>query len=985
MSDEAKLKQQEYWRSLEARAADGKVIDPVPDSAGFGHDGDNSWSRRNFLTLMGASLAMAGLASCRRPKERIVPYVQAPEEIVPGNPRQYATAMPLGNHSYGVLVTSHEGRPTKIEGNPLHPTSLGAANVYMQASILDLYDPDRSDSVMQGSNKKSWADFVTFWKTLEADYVANKGEGLAILAEPFAAPTLYWLKQDFLKRFPNATWVTWEPAGDENAVAGMKIAYGKPLRPVYHFDNAGVVLSLDSDFLMSEPDNITSAQGFAKWRRLATESDEMNRLYAVESAHTVTGSMADHRLRIKPSEVGPLAMALAVELKKQGLELKGIDAAPGDQKYAKWIGAVARDLMANRGRCIIVAGQHQAPEVHALVASLNHALGAYLKTFSLRTLENTTLSDSGSLAKLTEKMKAGDVDTLVMLGGNPVFTSPDDLGFAAALKKVNNRIHLSLHRDETSRQCDWHVPMAHFLEAWSDAQAGESQYSVIQPLIEPLHGGKSAVELLNLLASGEEKSGYELVRETWRKLIPNGFDKRWRKTLHDGIYNLNKGFSGTAAVRRDVWDNIKKQELFRRSSDDLELVFTPSHSVYDGRYANNGWLQELPDPVTKLTWDNAALISPATAKEYSLTNGDIVELKLNGRGLEIPVWIVPGQADRTVVLPFGYGRTHAGRVGDEVGINTYVLRTTDAMWFATGLQMARTGRRRDDMANTQDHSSMEGRPIVREATLEEYRKHPEFAKEMVEHPPLVALWDDHDYSKGYQWGMAIDLNACTGCNACVVACQSENNIPVVGREQVHKGREMHWLRIDRYFNGKPEEAGMVYQPVACQHCENAPCEQVCPVAATVHDKEGLNTMVYNRCIGTRYCANNCPYKVRRFNFFNFTRDLPETVRMAQNPDVTVRSRGVMEKCTFCLQRINRTRRDAKLAGREIRDGEVITACQQTCPTRAIVFGNVNDPNSEVSKIKKRNRNYDLLAELNVKPRTSFMAKIRNPNPELEES
>ncbi|MDH3889750.1 MAG: Fe-S-cluster-containing hydrogenase [candidate division Zixibacteria bacterium] len=988
MSDKIKIEQQQYWRSLEARAAGGEVFDPVPDSAG--HSSDNSWSRRSFLTLMGASMAMAGLASCRRPKERIIPYVQAPEEIVPGNPKQYATTMPFGNRSYGALVTTHEGRPTKIEGNPLHPSSLGAASAYMQASILDLYDPDRAGGVVHDGVDASWDYFVAHWKTLEEKFLANEGEGLAVLAEPFASPTLFRLKREFEKRFPRATWATWEPVSDENVVKGRKLASYTPSedhRQVYRLDLAKVIVAVDSDFLLGEPESITMARGFASGRKVATENDEMNRLYVVESAHTVTGASADHRLRLKPSEIGPFLKALAVELKKQGLNLGDIPESHGFGEHSQSIAVMARDLMAAQGSAVILAGLHLSPEVHGLVALLNDVMAGEPIVRWVRG-GSSSVADTSALGSFAADVSEGHIDTMVILSGNPVFDMPADVDFKRLLKNTRNTMHVSLHRNETAQECNWYLPKAHYLESWSDARAADSTYSVIQPTIEPLHGAKSEVELLSLMVSGTDKSSHEIVRDTFKWMMSSGdFEKSWQRVLHDGIVRLEPEGPGPRP-NPNAAKSILENRVFARQvteASNLEVIFTPSYSTYDGRFANNGWLQELPDPVTKLAWDNAALISPTTANEFDLVNGDIVTLALKGRSIEIPIWIVPGQADQTVILPLGYGRTQAGRVGSNVGVNTYELRTTDAMHFATGLSMTKTGRRRDDMANTQDHSSMEGRPIVREATLDEYKKHPEFAREMVEHPPLTSLWEEHDYSEGYQWGMAIDLNACIGCNACVVACQSENNIPVVGREQVQKGREMHWLRVDRYFNGEPENALMVHQPVACQHCENAPCEQVCPVAATVHDKEGLNTMVYNRCIGTRYCANNCPYKVRRFNFFNFTKDIPETTQMAQNPDVTVRSRGVMEKCTYCTQRINRARRDTKLAGAKLNDGDVVTACQQTCPTGAIVFGDINDPNSEVSKVKKRNRGYELLSELNVKPRTSFLAKIRNPNPELEES
>jgi molybdopterin-containing oxidoreductase family iron-sulfur binding subunit len=555
--------------------------------------------------------------------------------------------------------------------------------------------------------------------------------------------------------------------------------------------------------------------------------------------------------------------------------------------------------------------------------------------------------------------------------------------FKKALKKVTHSIHLNSHVDETSSETEWHLPRTHFLECWGDTRAVDGTLSVIQPLIEPLFGAHSDVEIIGLLATGKEDKGSALVKESWRQYLKGDFERHWRRVLHDGVLAESSAKEETPGVKNNNVASILKSYTAstNNSKDSMEIVFHPSLTLGDGSQTNNGWLQELPDPITKLSWDNVATFSPSTAASMGIENEDVVRLTLDGRELQIPAWIVPGQADNTVGVTLGYGRTKAGRVGNKVGANAYLLRSSDSLHSTDDLKITNTGRK-FMLANTQDHGSMEGRPIVREATIDEYRKHPEFAKEMVEHPPLVSLWKDRAYDKGYQWGMVIDLNACIGCNACTIACQSENNIPIVGKEQVHNGREMHWIRVDRYFKGDKENPEVVHQPVTCHHCENAPCEQVCPVAATVHDKEGLNVMVYNRCIGTRYCSNNCPYKVRRFNFFNYTKDYPETIKMAQNPDVTVRSRGVMEKCTFCLQRINSAKKNAKQEGRSVRDGEIVTACQQACPANAITFGNVNDKDSMVSNKKALDRNYELLAELNTKPRLSYLAKLRNPNPEL---
>ena len=925
---------------------------------------------------MGASLALAGLAGCRRPKEKIVPYVKPPEEVIPGISQYYATSMPLGTSAYGVIVESHEGRPTKIEGNKKHPSTMGATNTLIQASILSLYDPDRSRHIIAEGMESSWDGFVSFWRGLYPALKKNKGKGLAVLSESFASPTLDRLRSDFIKNFPESTWVTYEPVSDENIITGIKQATSNELQPVYDYEKADVVLALDADFNLTESENISASRGFIKGRHLESEDDSMNRLYVMESGFSTTGAMADHRLAVSSAEIKSFVIALAKEVGVKGIENIEISLS---EKTQKWLKPLADDLKKTQGKSLVVAGRRQPSDIHALVYAINTLLGNNGNTVKYYNNDYISYSDKTALSGLVDKMNAGDVSTLIILGGNPGYDIPADLNFTGALSKVSNKIYLGSYNNETTDKTTWHIPQAHYLESWGDVRSVDGTLGVVQPLIEPLFDSHSTVEMLNLIVSGENASGYDVVRSTWSDIAGNNdFENTWRRILHDGVYE--KQIIKTVNPKANIKSVVSKLNVINKN-DRLEIVFQASPSVYDGRFANNGWLQELPDAVTKITWDNVAQVNPKTAKEYGLNKEDVIKLTLDNREIEIPVWIVPGVADNVILLELGFGRSGVGRVADNVGVNVYKLRTTQNYDFGYGAVLSKTGKTYK-LSSTQDHGSMEARPIVREATLEEYRKHPEFAPEAVHHPPLASMWEDHKYDKGYQWGMAIDLTACTGCNACTVACQSENNIPIVGKEQVGNGREMHWIRVDRYYTGDTDNPEMVHQPVACQHCEMAPCEQVCPVAATVHDGEGLNTMVYNRCIGTRYCANNCPYKVRRFNFFNFTKDTPEIVKMAQNPDVTVRSRGVMEKCTYCVQRINRVKIEAKKENRDIRDGEIITACQQACPTGAIYFGNVNDPDSEVVKVKKRNRNYSLLGELNVRPRTSYLAKIRNPNPEL---
>ncbi len=982
MSDEklnGKLTGKDYWRSLDQLAETPEFKEflhrEFPEGASELRDSVN---RRTFLSLMGASIALAGVAGCRKPVEKILPYVTAPENVIPGIPQHYATTMPFGTTAYGLLVENHEGRPTKIEGNELHPSTKGASNTFMQASILGLYDPDRSQRIMEKNAERSWADFVSFWRTAFDRFSANQGAGLAILSESFNSPTMARLMREFKARFPLATWATYEAVSNEHVFEGSNIAFGSSLQPVYSVEKAEVILSLDCDFLKTELDNVSASRGYGDGRRITTENDSMNRLYVVESTFSLTGSSADHRLRISSSQIPAFTAALANELGNQGLSL-AVNAANSGEFDSKWLKVVASDLLKSRGKSLVCAGYRQPAAVHALVAAINEALGNIGASVVYVQPADAALPSRSELAQMMTKISSGQVNTLVVFGGNPVYNAPADLNFGNALSKIENSIHLSMYRDETLRAVKWHVPMTHYLETWGDARSSDGTASIIQPMIEPLFGGHSTFELLNLVVTGEDQRGYDIVRKTWEAVLPGSFEKGWRKMLHDGLLE-NSAYQPVSVSADGLRINAALSAL-PNSDSGLEVVFAVSSQVYDGRFANNGWLMEMPHPITKITWDNVAMISIATAKQLGLKSGDLVQLTIGGRSLEMPVWHVPGHADNSITVELGYGRTTAGRVGDKVGFDLYSIRASDASDIATGTTITKLNREYF-IACAQDHWSMEGRPLVREANLEDYRKDPKFAQEMVEHPPLESLWDEHSYAKGNQWGMSVDLNSCTGCGACTLACQSENNIPIVGKKQVSNGREMHWIRIDRYFSGSVEDAEMVHQPVMCQHCENAPCEQVCPVAATVHDKEGLNVMVYNRCIGTRYCSNNCPYKVRRFNYFNFTKDTPEVVKMAMNPDVTVRFRGVMEKCTFCVQRISEARIKSKLESREIRDGDITTACQQACPTSALTFGNINDPNSRVNKIKAQNRNYAMLAELNVKPRLTYLARIRNPHPEL---
>ncbi len=1003
-----------YWRSL-------GQLDEGPEFRAFlerefpegASELPEGVTRREMITLLGASLSLAGLAGCRRPVEEIVPYVTAPEDVVPGIPRFYATTMPFGRSAYGLVVESHEGRPTKVEGNPSHPSTLGASSSRVQASVLGLYDADRSQTVRQGGESKSWADFVTAWGELAKAHAADGGAGLAILSESFASPTLARLAAELRARYPKLQWATYDAVSDESRVAGLRSATGRDLDLMLRLDRASVILALDADPLLTDPEMIRHARGFAAGRRAGSSGGEMNRLYAVEGVYSLTGAMADHRLRLESRQIAPFLAALAARLAPPNAGAASLAGTGVPGVDPRWIDALAKDLLANRGKGLIVAGDRQPAAVHAAVCALNTYLGNTGTTVTYYETKDAVLPSVSSLAALVAAMQAGTVQTLVVLGGNPVFDAPADLDFASALAKVPQSIALGHSVDETSVKTTWHLPRAHYLESWGDARAVGGPLSVVQPLILPLFGGRTAVEVLGLMAGDKDRPGYDIVRETWTPILGAAeFDTKWNRVLHDGFL--------AGSELPEVVPNLTAEplaELARSigggagaaaggSRGGLEVVFVPSPALHDGRFANDGWLQELPDPLTKLTWDNPALLSPKTAETLGLSSGDVVRLDYAGRSLELPVWLLPGMADGVVALTLGYGRSHAGRIGSGVGFDAFTVRTSKTPGFDSGASLTRLGRTYP-LSATQEHGSMEGRPVVRESTLAELHSKAAAAAEPAEgahagesppapkegsgvrgvfpeHPEHFSLWKEHTYDQGHQWGMTIDLNSCIGCNACMIACQSENNIPVVGKDQVAKGREMHWIRLDRYFSGEPSGSPeVVFQPVPCMHCEDAPCEQVCPVAATVHNGEGLNVMVYNRCIGTRYCSNNCPYKVRRFNFFNFTKDTPDILELAMNPDVTVRSRGVMEKCTYCTQRINRVKIDARLAGRELRDGDVKTACQQACPAQAIEFGDIRDSASRVAKAKADPRNYALLEELNTKPRTTYLTKVRNPNPELE--
>jgi MoCo/4Fe-4S cofactor protein with predicted Tat translocation signal len=966
----------EFWRGLEDVADTAQleafVRAELPHHAAV-LDG---LGRRQFLTLMGASLALAGLNACtRQPAEKIVPYVRKPEEIVPGKPLYFATAMPLAGFGMGVLVESHMGRPTKVEGNPRHPASLGATDAFAQASVLGLYDPDRSQVVRYVTEIRPWSTFVeTMRPKLEA-LRERQGRGLRILTGRVTSPTLASQLRELLQEYPAARWHQYEPTASDHARAGAQLAFGEDVSTQYRLATADVILALDADFLACGPASVRMGREFARRRRPPHDGHgSMNRLYVVECTPSVTGAAADHRLPLRAGDVQRFAAAVLSAVR--GLPAGSVDT--GEQR--RWVEAVAGDLLRHRGSGAVIVGDQQPAVVHAIGHALNEALGNVGRSVVYtEPVEAEPVHELQSLRDLVADMDAGAVEVLLILGGNPVYDAPVDLRFSDVLAKVPLRVHLGLYDDETAELCHWHIPESHYLESWSDVRAFDGTVTIVQPLIAPLYASKTAHEVLLALSNRPQRSGYDAVREYWKtrlRLDDAAFELFWRKALHEGVV------PETAAAAKAV--RVRDGQDFRVSAtpaEGLEIVFRADATVFDGRFANLGWLQELPKPMTKLTWDNAALISPVLAERLGLANEDVIELRYQGRTVRAPVWISPGHAEGAVTVDVGYGRKRTGAVGTGAGFDAYALRTAEAPWFGGGLEVTSTGERHR-LASTQLHHSMEGRDLVRAAALADYQAHPDIFHEGHHAPgPGDSMFPPWPYD-GYKWGMTIDLSACIGCNACVVACQSENNIPVVGKDQVWRGREMHWLRIDRYYTGGLENPETYHQPVPCMHCENAPCEVVCPVNATVHSAEGLNEMVYNRCVGTKYCSNNCPYKVRRFNFYLYSNQTVDTLKMLQNPDVTVRSRGIMEKCTYCVQRINAARIQAKVADDRIRDGDVVTACQQACPTEAIVFGDLNDPTSRVAQQQTDHRRYGLLAELNTRPRTTYLAALRNPNPEL---
>jgi MoCo/4Fe-4S cofactor protein with predicted Tat translocation signal len=990
-----------YWRSVdeladtpafremverEFPAQAAEWIDPV--------------SRRGFLKVMSASLALAGLSGCtKQPDEPIYPYVKEPEDLVLGRPVYFATAMPFNTGAVPLLVKTDAYRPIKVDGNPEHPVNRGSSDPLSQGSLLDLYDPDRSQRVINRGEVREFAAFLAAFRAMLSDKKASGGTGLYILSDTVTSPSLAAQWKAAQQSFPNAKWVQWDPVNRDSAYSASKTAFGDYYDAQYRLQDADVIVSLDADFLSSitHPGFLRLAADYASRRKLLDSSISMNRLYSVESAPSTTGFKAEHRLALKPSDIAPFAAALAAAVGSGGGSAQA-PSGPG----GKFLSAIAADLKANAGKCVVIPGEQQTPAVHLAAIAINQALGNVGKTVVYTETVNPMPSNQGQdLVSLVSDMQAGKVDWLVILNANPVYTAPVDLHFEEALNKVKVSAHLGSHLNETGLATEWHINGAHYLESWSDTRAYDGTATVIQPMIDPLYGGKTAHDVIQSMLDHPDLTAYDVVRKTWQGSLGAGdAEHAWRKILHDGMVG------GTAFQAKTVSAKIGDLQATAPSAADgtVEVIFRPDPNVYDGRYANVGWLQEIPKPVTSMSWDNAALMSYRTLSKFKLAEQDVIAIESNGNTVLAPVLAVPGHPDDAVTVYLGYLRPHGGRVAGGLGFNAYSIRTSNALLFAPGATIKNTGKTYE-FAVTKSHytdhrsvmaggdgsgtHSLEGnealtRGIVRYATLDEFKENPNFAHEEEDPKPDTSLFANWRYDKN-AWGMAVDMNSCVGCNACVVSCYAENNIAVVGRHNTMTGRIMQWLRIDTYFEGDLDAPKAHFQPMTCQHCENAPCEQVCPVGATVHSPEGLNVMVYNRCVGTRYCSNNCPYKVRRFNFLLYSDWDTESLKLMRNPDVTVRSRGVMEKCSYCLQRISAAKISADKQNRDIRDGEVVTACQQACPTGAIVFGNINDKASKVAKVKAQQRNYGVLADLNTRPRTTYIAEVFNTNPELSEA
>ncbi|MCB1187955.1 TAT-variant-translocated molybdopterin oxidoreductase [bacterium] len=982
-----------YWRSLNEFAGSAEYEEMMKrEFSAVATEAVNDTTRRDFLRVMGASLALAGIGitGCTWPREKIAPFANRPEGMSPGTPVQFATTMELFGYGTGLLATSYDGRPIKVDGNPRHPASLGGASSLHQASVLNVYDIDRLKSfVDRSAGAETQRDRAAFVNWVENNRVF--AGDFAVLTESSSSPTLQALRNRMGSR---VRWFEYEPVSRDNEREAMQLLYGRACHPVMDMSNASVVASFDDDFLFSHPASVMYSKQFAAARDLKRGAPL--RMYCFESAMSVTGANADHRRPLRSAHVGAALAALAAEIfvnKRHPLppnaqNLSGVlqqfSSVSLDASTMEGIKLLASDLISLKGKAAVTVGARQPAPVHILAAMINEAMQN--TGYTVNYVEDPVqerYSHSLAFSELKSAVSGG-VRNLLIIGGDPVFNAPADSGLVELLGQLDNVVHLTSHANVTSGHAGWVVPRAEYLESWGDAYSWDGSYSITQPLIEPLYDGMSAIEMLALCA-GDDRRAHDLVMDTFVSLSGSmDAEADWRRVLHDGVSTVRMAShteEGNFSLGMGPISSLGELP----AAQGLELSFYPDNCILDGRFANNGWLQEAPDPVTKLTWDNAAVVSFKDAGELGVKDGDVVNVAIGNVKTQLPIVILPGQAEGSVSLAMGYGQNHIGRIADGVGSDIFMLRDNANPNYLQGGSLSKAGRSMV-LASVQDHHAIDELgakererripTLIREADFRFYKEQPDFAQHMVHEPVDTQLFVSPQYT-GHRWGMSIDLNACTGCGACIVACVAENNIPVVGKQRVIEGRELHWIRVDRYFSGDVANPQSVHMPVACQQCENAPCEQVCPVAATVHSDEGLNDMVYNRCVGTRYCSNNCPYKVRRFNYFNYQKTISDTERLVKNPDVTVRSRGVMEKCTYCVQRIQHAKIKAKVQGRDLKDGEIRTACQQTCPTDAIVFGDLSMPESEVSKRHADGRTYEILAELSNRTRTRYMARVRN--------
>jgi MoCo/4Fe-4S cofactor protein with predicted Tat translocation signal len=967
----------DYWRTLEELAETPGFAAIVESEVPRFREVLGALDRRRFLQLMAASMALGGLSACGpEPNARqLLPYVEQPPGIVPGRARYYATATTRDGYATGVLVAHQMARPVKVEGNPDHPASLGAASAIMQASILTLYDPRRAQSIVGNGQIDTWESFVTALYQRRERLLAQGGEGLRLLTGTLTSPSLGAQIAAVKQQFPAMRSHQWEPLHRDNELTACERAFGRPFDRVFDLGSADLIFAVESDLISTVPGHLAYARQFAAHRRPDETGGQMSRVYAIESTPTLIGAKADHRLPMRPEEMlsAMRYLASAVGAAPQG-------AAQPQTKDSDWLKAAAQDLVQHRGRALVHAGREQPIEIHLLADVINGTLGAFGSTVRLiEPVTGSPMSQQQSLQELAADMAAGKVDTLLMLDTNPLFTAPTDLDFAAALKRVPLSVSLAVYPDETAEASTWLIPATHEYEAWGDARAFDGTITIQQPQVRRLYGGHSAHELLAVLQANTSPDDYTLLRSYWQAEAQQqghgDFEAFWHETLRVGIVKDSAAPTVTATPRSDLTAELKEPPA-AAAEGALTLLFRPDEGVWDGRFADNAWLLEMPRPFTRLTWDNAALIASATATRLGIKTEDVLTIAANGHSVRAPFFVLPGQAPDCITLPLGFGR-RAGGLGVDIGFDAYQLRRIDTPWLISAATLSKTGDTRR-LASVQGHDRVAGRDLVHEGTLADYQKNPHFLEQK---EADESLYPGYSYPR-YAWAMAIDLNSCIGCQACVVACQAENNVPIVGKDQVLAGREMHWLRIDRYYSGSADMPDVAFEPMPCMHCENAPCEVVCPVHATVHDHDGLNVMVYNRCVGTRFCSNNCPYKVRRFNFFAYA---IEEDRPAEswNPQVSVRERGVMEKCTYCIQRTRTAQIDADREDRRVRDGEIVTACQQSCPTQAIIFGDRNASDSAVARRKASPLDYVLLEELNTRPRTSYAAIIRNPNPLIE--